>query len=55
MTNQELNAIINAIKDVAENHNNWEKDYIYNPRTNEFKHKTFNEELPKILSDWFTL
>jgi len=55
MTNQDLNTIIKAIEEVAINHKDWEKDYIYNPRTNEFKHKTFNEELPKILSNWFSL
>lgn len=39
MTNQEVEYVCRAVKALAERHRAWSKDYIYNPRTNEFKHK----------------
>jgi len=55
MTNEELNFILDAIKQVQKNHSLWGKDYIYNPKTNEFRH--FNEPVDKtiLVSDWFNM
>ncbi|MFC2110724.1 aminotransferase class V-fold PLP-dependent enzyme, partial [Bacteroidota bacterium] len=39
MTNSEIEFICNAIKSVAENITDWEKDYSYDPAKNEFIHK----------------
>jgi selenocysteine lyase/cysteine desulfurase len=41
MTNRELLYIVNAIKQVVANSKEWEKDYRYDPKTNEFYHKTY--------------
>lgn len=41
MTDEELIYICNSIKEVAENHSEWCKDYVYQPKTNEFKHKNY--------------
>lgn len=52
MTNDELFYIINAIKEITENKDNWEKDYKYDISTNEFYHKDFGG-LEKIVTEWF--
>ncbi len=44
MTNNEVNFIIDAISKIAENYKDWEKDYTYNPHTNEFEHKTYKNK-----------
>ncbi|MFN8211897.1 MAG: aminotransferase class V-fold PLP-dependent enzyme [Bacteroidales bacterium] len=41
MTTAELLYITGAIKEIVANHTEWEKDYIYNKKTNEFCHKDF--------------
>lgn len=40
MTNKELNIIIDAVLDVAENHVKMSEDYRYDNKTNEFYHKS---------------
>jgi selenocysteine lyase/cysteine desulfurase len=40
MTNDELIYILESIKDLANNHHNYTGDYIYNSRTNEYRHKS---------------
>jgi selenocysteine lyase/cysteine desulfurase len=56
MTNDELLYIIDAIAQIAENHIEWSKDYIYNKHTNEFTHiNRPNSFYNSILEDWFTV
>lgn len=53
MQNKELDYILSAIKQVARKYQIWQKDYQYNPKTNEFKHyKTIADETAKI-KHWF--
>ncbi len=52
-TTEEVEYIINAIKEVVENFEDWAKDYEYNNQTNEFTHKhsaTFEKDL---VERWF--
>jgi len=44
MSNDEIIFICNAIKEISENHSEWEKDYVYQPKCNEFKHKNYLEK-----------
>jgi selenocysteine lyase/cysteine desulfurase len=53
MTNNELHYITDAIKEITINHKNWEKDYVYNPKNNEFYPKNFANKFE--VSDWFKL
>jgi selenocysteine lyase/cysteine desulfurase len=55
MTNNELYYIIDAIRQVQLNAGKWLKDYIYNNKTNEFRH--FLEPADKSIQirDWFKL
>jgi selenocysteine lyase/cysteine desulfurase len=55
MTNEELMIIVNAISQISENHLEWEKDYNYNPHTNEFQHKTESSFISERLNEWFTI
>lgn len=55
MTNEELNIILNALNEISQNHKEWEKDYIYNKHTNEFKHYLDNGRLSEQVNDWFAL
>jgi hypothetical protein len=52
MTNDELLLITNAISDIIENIEEWEKDYKYNRLTNEFYHSK-DEDFNKIVKNWF--
>ena len=45
MTNEELKFIIKAVADIVANIKEWEKDYKYIPKTNEFIHKSFVSNL----------
>jgi selenocysteine lyase/cysteine desulfurase len=53
MTNDELLLIAEAIRKVAENAQDWSKDYIYDMHTNEFRHKRNVERDLSVISKWF--
>ncbi|MCK9638544.1 MAG: aminotransferase class V-fold PLP-dependent enzyme [Prolixibacteraceae bacterium] len=55
MTNDELYFILDAIKQVQHNHEAWRNDYIYNNKTNEFRHKSEPEDKTEIVKPWFEL
>jgi len=55
MTDEDLYFIIDAIAQVAKNHKEWEKDYIYNKHDNEFKHINDPEDQTEKVLDWFRL
>jgi len=44
MTNDELHFIIDALKQLTYNHEEWRNDYMYSRKTNEFYHKDFPEK-----------
>ncbi len=53
-TNKEIRFTCNAIKDIANNIEEWRKDYIYNPRTNEFDHISCDDrKLINKVEGWF--
>ncbi len=52
MTNNELIFVIDAIKEIVKNKEEWSKEYIYDVSTNEFYHKNY-KGLDKIVTEWF--
>ncbi len=52
MTNDELYFIINSIKEIVENIEDWEKDYKYSNETNEYYHIN-SKNIP--VEDWFKI
>ena len=40
LTSVEINYVIYSVKELAENHQEWSKDYQYDKNTNEFSHRS---------------
>jgi selenocysteine lyase/cysteine desulfurase len=55
MTDEELEITIQAIREIAENINEWSEDYIYNCHINEFHHKLDKGENREKVISWFDL
>jgi selenocysteine lyase/cysteine desulfurase len=55
LTNDELLFICEAIEQVALHYKKWQKEYQYNPATNEFEHAEIKETIVKEVNEWFTL
>jgi len=55
MTDEELFFIIDAVSQIAKNHHDWEKEYVYNKHDNEFKHVNDPEDQTVKVLDWFKL
>ena len=55
MTDDELIFILDGIREVQKNHLSWGKDYIYNPKINEFRHITEPEDKTERVYAWFQL
>jgi len=54
MTDEELDYIIDAVKEIAENYKEWAKEYTYDPHHNEFHHKNEADNTKRI-RDLFVL
>ncbi len=52
MTDEELDILIYAVGEIAENHKAWSEDYIYDEQTNEFYHKDEMDKSEQI-EQWF--
>lgn len=53
-TNDELNFVMDALKQLCKNHTEWAKDYTYNPTSNEYVHSNENKDLLyKTVNSWF--
>ena len=55
MTEDELNFVMDGIKDIVANVDKYLKDYKYNRVNNEYYHITELENMFEFLDDWFTL
>ena len=52
-TNKEIQLVCNSIITLAENHQDWSKDYIYDKNTNEFIHKNAKQFEKELVEEWF--
>lgn len=53
-SNEELEFVIHAIKQMCQNHVEWSKEYHYDSKTNEYTHLNENKDiLYKEVSSWF--
>ena len=52
MTDNDVHYFINAMREIIENIDKWEKEYNYNKHTNEFEHKNFQAF---DIKSWFKL
>ena len=55
LTNDELYYIVDAIREVSEKHKEWEKDYVYNKHTNEFRNINEAEDKTSLVKPWFKI
>jgi selenocysteine lyase/cysteine desulfurase len=55
MSNDEIDYVIDAIRQVAEKANEWEADYTYLPVKNEYEHKNMPAKKPADYDSWFRL
>lgn len=53
MKNSELMYIIDAIRLIQKLHQRWGKEYIYNPHSNEFRHRNSGINDQAIIERWF--
>ncbi|MDR6967463.1 selenocysteine lyase/cysteine desulfurase [Flavobacterium arsenatis] len=52
-TNEEIEFVCNSIKALAENHEDWAKEYDYNKSSNEFVHKQAQSFEKEMVASWF--
>jgi len=55
MTIEEVEYFLHAMNAIAENHEEWGKDYIYNRKNNEFEHHSRIGIKPDWIEGWFKL
>ena len=53
ITDEEVRFIGDAIAEVAANHTEWGKEYVYNNKMNEFFHTTFADGTEQMVKEWF--
>ena len=53
LTNLEINYVCDSIISLAENFNDWKNLYVYDKKSNEFKHKNELDFEDKLISSWF--
>ncbi|NMB71248.1 MAG: aminotransferase class V-fold PLP-dependent enzyme, partial [Bacteroidales bacterium] len=54
-TNEEIMFFTDSLRAIIKNIDTWEKDYIYNPRKNEFYHVKQTETQAEYLKKWYTI
>lgn len=52
-TTEEIQRVCDSIKALAENHQEWGKEYHYNTKTNEFTHKDDKLLVKELVKTWF--
>jgi selenocysteine lyase/cysteine desulfurase len=55
MTDEDLQTIIEALREIQQYHTEWANDYIYNKHTNEFLNAKDNDGVNERIKSWFTL
>ena len=54
-TDEELEYMLDALRQVGANADQWATEYSYDPHTNEFQYKGTNGRLQQMVEQWFTL
>ncbi|MFY8186903.1 MAG: aminotransferase class V-fold PLP-dependent enzyme [Flavobacterium sp.] len=52
-TNAEIEFVCQSVQALAEHYKNWQKDYVYQPEKNDFKHHSFQSNTAQMVSNWF--
>ncbi|OYU81754.1 MAG: selenocysteine lyase [Flavobacterium sp. BFFFF1] len=51
--NDEIRFVCESIRALAQNHEQWSKDYVYDSKTNEFSHKNEASSIKALVHSWF--
>jgi len=54
-TTEEIEYVCNSIIELAANHLEWTKEYVYNPKSNEFNHQKEQFIEKEIVAKWFSI
>lgn len=54
MTNEEMKYLVDSLKSLAANHQEWAKDYSYQPKYNDFKHNDFEDNVSSLVEHWYS-
>ncbi|MBD3583044.1 aminotransferase class V-fold PLP-dependent enzyme [Flavobacterium sp. D33] len=54
-TNEEIAFVCKSIRELAQHHKEWEADYTYNSKSNEFVHRNAQNFEAELVSKWFSL
>jgi selenocysteine lyase/cysteine desulfurase len=54
-TSEEIKFVCDSIKELAKNHKEWENDYVYNGKSNEFVHKNASHLEKEMVHNWFKI
>ena len=54
-TTEEIIFVCQSINDLANHHQDWENDYQYNNKTNEFIHKNATNPEKEMVANWFSV
>ncbi|RZJ70693.1 aminotransferase class V-fold PLP-dependent enzyme [Flavobacterium sp.] len=54
-TDSEIAFVCKSIRELAQNHEEWAKEYDYDSRSNEFVHKNAKRNEAAMIQNWFTL
>jgi selenocysteine lyase/cysteine desulfurase len=55
MTDEEVHLILDAVREIGRNADQWGKDYTYDPHSNEYTHSGDRGELRRKVESWFRL
>lgn len=55
MTDDECDFVIQAIRDLAQHHKQWSKEYRYNPQKNEFDHLSWQNQTQDKVRSWLDI
>jgi selenocysteine lyase/cysteine desulfurase len=55
ITDEEVHYFLEALKEIVSHHREWKKDYIYDPKKNEFEHHSKSASENRWIQDWFKL
>ena len=55
MTDAELDTVISGLTQLVENLDEWSKEYEYNTKSNEFKHRSETMDKTEIVKPWFDI
>jgi selenocysteine lyase/cysteine desulfurase len=55
MADDDVHYFMNALKEFVSNFTEWKKEYIYNPKNNEFQHRSKSDASNDWIQEWFNL